>query len=102
MAPASLGGAAPAPAAEKHTDSKIAEKRVNPIKMRQMEERRTTLEEEVSKAEAEIAEIEASLANFVSVDETLRLDGLLRTRRTSLDKLIAEWEEVVQTIEANT
>jgi hypothetical protein len=66
-----------------------------------LEERRSALEAQVSQMEEEIAGIEAGLANFVSVDETLRLDGLLRERRTALERLMAEWEDVAQALEAN-
>jgi hypothetical protein len=42
------------------------------------------------------------LGNFVSVDETVRLNELLNGRRKDLEALLAEWEEVAQSIEANT
>ena len=61
----------------------------------------TALEAAVSKAEAEIAETETALGNFVSVDETVRLNDLLISRRAALETLLAEWEELVQSIEAN-
>jgi len=80
---------------------KSPERRVNPIKMRKLEDRRSTLEAEVSRSEAEIAGLETALGNFVSVDETVRLNRLLNTRRAALETLLAEWEEVVQSIEAN-
>ena len=92
---ADSNGAAPMP------ESKAPERRVNPIKLRQMEDRRAALEAAVSKAEAEIAETETALGNFVSVDETVRLNDLLISRRAALETLLAEWEELVQSIEAN-
>jgi ATP-binding cassette subfamily F protein 3 len=82
-------------------EPKTPEKRVNPIKLRQMEDRRVALEAEVSKTEVEITGLEASLANFVSVEETVRLNDILTGRRAALDKLVKEWEEVVESIEAN-
>jgi ATP-binding cassette subfamily F protein 3 len=98
---------APAAGAERDSgetapDSKAAERRVNPIKLRQMEERRAAIEVEVGKTEADIAEVEASLANFVNVEETVRLNDLLNARRGNLEALLKEWEEVAQSIEANT
>ena len=66
-----------------------------------MKERRGAVEQEVSKAEAEIAELEAALGNFVSVEETIRVNDLLNARRQGLETLLTEWEEVVQTIEEN-
>jgi ATP-binding cassette subfamily F protein 3 len=82
-------------------EPKAAEKRVNPIKLRQMEDRRVALEADVSKAETEIAELEVALGNFVNVEETVRLNDLLMARRAALEKMVAEWEEVIQSIEAN-
>jgi ATP-binding cassette subfamily F protein 3 len=82
-------------------EPKGPEKRVNPIKLRQMQDRRAALEAGVSKAETEIAELEAALGNFVNVEETVRLNDLLMARRAALEKMVAEWEEVVQSIEAN-
>ena len=97
---------AQAPAASNGTvaaaEPKAPEKRVNPIKLKQMQDRRAALETEVSKTETDIAELETALANFVSVEETVRLNDLVTTRRTALEKLVAEWEDVVQTIEANS
>jgi ATP-binding cassette, subfamily F, member 3 len=94
-APAASNGSAAPP------EPKAPEKRVNPIKLKQMQDHRAALEAEVSKTETEIAELETALANFVSVEETVRLNDLVTARRTALERLVAEWEEVVQTIEAN-
>jgi ATP-binding cassette, subfamily F, member 3 len=77
------------------------ERRLNPIKLRQMQERQGEIEEEVARVEAEIADCEAGLANFVSVEETQRLNKLLDTRRAELEALMAEWETVANSIEAN-
>jgi hypothetical protein len=65
-----------------------------------MEERRAQIEEQVSRLETEIAGYESALANFVSVEETQRLAGLVDARRTDLGSLLKEWEEVAQRIEA--
>jgi ATP-binding cassette subfamily F protein 3 len=77
-------------------------KRLNPIKLRQMQERRSSIEDEVTKLEAEIADYESALSTFVSVEETTRLTGLLNQRRGDLEGLMNEWEQVSQLIEANT
>jgi ATP-binding cassette, subfamily F, member 3 len=77
------------------------ERRLNPIKLRQMKERRRAIEDEVTRLEVEIADYEQGLANFSSVEETVRLNELLHARRGDLDQLMAEWEEVAQAIEAN-
>jgi ATP-binding cassette subfamily F protein 3 len=78
------------------------ERRLNPIKLRQMKERRHEIEEEVTRLETEIADYEAALANFVSAEETRRVSGLLDSRRADLDALMSEWEQVAQAIEANS
>jgi ATP-binding cassette subfamily F protein 3 len=79
-----------------------AERRLNPIKLRRMRERQDSIEIEVAKLEAGIAECEAALSSFVSVEETVRVNGLLEARRTDLRALMAEWEEVSHSIEANS
>jgi ATP-binding cassette, subfamily F, member 3 len=96
----SVAVAAPTEAAAQNDGTK-AGIRLNPIKLRQMKERQGEIEEEITRLEAEIADYEAALANFTSVDETKRLSGLLDARRTDLESLMTEWEEVGQSIEAN-
>jgi ATP-binding cassette subfamily F protein 3 len=91
------------PVRESSNDAaKAGDRRLNPIKLRQMKERRHEIEEEVTRLEAEIAEHEASLAHFVNVEETQRTSELLNARRADLESLLLEWEEVAQTIEANS
>jgi ATP-binding cassette subfamily F protein 3 len=77
------------------------EKRLNPIKLRQMRERQDSIEVEVAKLEAGIAECEDALSNFVSVEETMRVNALLEARRGELGALLGEWEEVSHSIEAS-
>jgi len=77
------------------------ERRLNPIKLRQMKQRRHEIEDEVTRLEVEIADYERALANFSSADETMRLSDLLNARRDDLTALLAEWEEVAQAIEVN-
>ena len=75
--------------------------RLNPIKLRQMKERRRAIEDEVTRLEVEIADFEAALSNFKSAEETIRLSELLTARRADLDALMSEWEQVAESIEAN-
>jgi ATP-binding cassette subfamily F protein 3 len=77
-----------------------ADKRVNPIKVRQMEERRKAIEQEVARLEARIADYEAALAQFVSLEETRRNTDLVEKCRSELTALLSEWEEVTQQLEA--
>ena len=67
-----------------------------------MKDRRRTIEDEVTRLEVEIADYEVELANFVSMEETQRVSGLLDARRADLEALMTEWEEVANTIEANS
>ena len=76
-------------------------KRVNPIKVRQMEERCGELEREIAELESVITETETALTAFVSVEETQRLTTLLDEKRSTLSERMEEWEEVSQFLEAN-
>jgi predicted nuclease with TOPRIM domain len=76
-------------------------KRLNPIKLRQMQDRQQELEEEVGRVEGEIAQCESGLQSFVSAEETARLTGLLERRRLELETLVAEWEELSAALESN-
>ena len=67
-----------------------------------MKDRHREIELKVASLEEEIARDEQSLADFKSVEETLRLNQLLEERRAGLDKLMAEWEQVAELIEANS
>jgi ATP-binding cassette, subfamily F, member 3 len=75
-------------------------KRLNPIKRKQMEERVHEIEEDIARVEAAIAHCETALLTFVSAEETQRQTQELGVRRTELASLMAEWEEVSQTLEA--
>jgi ATP-binding cassette, subfamily F, member 3 len=71
-------------------------KRVNPMKLKQRQNRARELESEIAALEAEIASDEESLATFVSAEESMRLASQLDKRRASLNALLAEWEEASQ------
>jgi len=88
-----------APAKNGGTPAKAG--RLNPIKLRQIKERRHEIEEDVTRLEAEIADYESALSRFVSVEETTRLSALLEARRADLQALLIEWEQVEQLIEDN-
>jgi ATP-binding cassette, subfamily F, member 3 len=95
---ATITAVEPAPA----PTPKPPERRVNPMKLRQMRERQDKIESETARLEAEIAQYESELTNFVSADETKRVSGLLDERKSALGKLLAEWEEVAEAIEASS
>jgi ATP-binding cassette, subfamily F, member 3 len=82
--------------------AKAPEKRLNPIKLRQIKERQEVIEQEVARLEGEIAQCETALADFVSIEETRRTTELLEARRSELAALMAEWEEVAQVLAAHS
>jgi ATP-binding cassette subfamily F protein 3 len=77
-----------------------AAKRLNPLKLKQMQERCRELEREIAQMETEIAGYETELANFVSPEETVRVSSLLDNRRTELSELLREWEQVSHVVES--
>jgi ATP-binding cassette subfamily F protein 3 len=88
---------APAPAPVKA----VVERRLNPLKLKHMRQRRHAIEDEVTRLEVEIADYEQALSNYKSAEETQRVTELLDARRADLQNLMAEWEQVAQAIEAN-
>jgi ATP-binding cassette subfamily F protein 3 len=74
-------------------------RRLNPIKLKQMEDRCAFLEEEGPRIEASIALTESALGNFISVAETERQTKLLDDLREQLTQLTAEWEELMMALE---
>jgi ATP-binding cassette subfamily F protein 3 len=85
------------PHVPEEVDSK--QKRVNPIKLKQMKERCVEIEEEISRLEVGIAECENALTLFVSAAETARQTELLKTQRSQLEQLMSEWEVVSAVVE---
>jgi ATP-binding cassette subfamily F protein 3 len=71
-------------------------KRVNPMKLKKLQDRARELETQIAALEAEIASDEESLANFVSAEETMRLSTQVEKRRAALSALLSEWEETSQ------
>ena len=69
------------------------------MKLKQMQDRCTELEEEVARLETGIAECEQSLSSFHSLEETLETQARLETHRNDLQARLSEWEEISQAIE---
>jgi ATP-binding cassette subfamily F protein 3 len=84
-----------APAANGHAP------RLNPVKLQKMRDRHRDIEQKVAALEEKIAEDERLLGDFKSVEETMRLNHQIEQRRADLQKLMDEWEEVAELIEAN-
>jgi ATP-binding cassette subfamily F protein 3 len=76
-------------------------KRINPIKLKQMQDRAQELEDDITRLEEGIAECETALLTFVSAEETKRLMQLQESQRRELEKAMAEWEEISSAIETN-
>ena len=75
------------------------QKRLNPIKQKQLEDRCAFLEEEVPRIESAIAHTEQQLGIYVSAEETRRLTDLAEDLRHQLAELTAEWEELMMQLE---
>ena len=71
-----------------------SKKRVNPMKLKKLQERLRTVELEVASLESEIAQHDAALADFKSVEETVRVSEIVAERRKQLEARVAEWERV--------
>jgi ATP-binding cassette subfamily F protein 3 len=113
-APTSTPAAAPARhakpaagAAEKAAvKAAVAEKddkqrRLNPIKLRQMKQRQRSIEDEITRLEVEIADFEQALSSYQSAEMSIEIAGMLESRREDMKSLLAEWEEVSTVLEAN-
>jgi ATP-binding cassette subfamily F protein 3 len=67
---------------------------VNPIKLRQMQERLAVVEAEIPRVENSVAEAEQAMAVYISQDETQRLSAELSALRELQASLNNEWEEL--------
>jgi ATP-binding cassette subfamily F protein 3 len=74
-------------------------RRVNPIKLRQMQERLAAVEAEIPRVESSLAETEQALAVYISQEETQRLSSELDALREQQASLNGEWEELSMQLE---
>src|SRR5215471_14219322 len=74
-------------------------KRLNPIKLKQMEDRLKFAEEEIPRLEQEIAATEERLGNFVSAEQSQKDAAELDRLRDEKTTLLAEWEELAMALE---
>jgi ATP-binding cassette subfamily F protein 3 len=70
-------------------------RRVNPIKLKQMQDRLKFVEEEIPRLEALIGGAEQLLGVFVSMEETARVSAELDGLRERHASLTAEWEDLM-------
>jgi ATP-binding cassette, subfamily F, member 3 len=87
----------PAPTPEPTPAANI--KRLNPIKLKQLEDRLHHAEEEIPRLESLIAAAESRLGNFTSADQSQRDAAELDELRTKRTNLLTEWEELSLTLE---
>jgi ATP-binding cassette subfamily F protein 3 len=99
--PVPTNGAVPQVAVEPETPVLPKQKRVNPMKLRQLQDRAAELEERIASMEHEIAQHELSLGDFRSAEESVRTADLIEQQRQEMSKLLAEWEQVSEQIEAS-
>ena len=94
-------------AASNHSTPKPAaanndkQRRLNPIKLRQMKDRQRSIEDEITRLEVEIADFEQALSSYQSAEMSVEIAGILASRREDMTNLLAEWEEVSKILEVN-
>ena len=86
--------AAPADNADHDGHEPQPAKKLNPLLIRKMEQRRGELEEEIAQSEAEIAAHELEMAHFKNAEESIRLAKLIEDRRALLKDMMKEWEQL--------
>lgn len=69
-------------------------KRLNPMKVKQLEDRLQQVEAEIARREATVADYETQLSSYVSAEESLRLANEAQAEREAIEKLMLEWEAV--------
>jgi ATP-binding cassette subfamily F protein 3 len=74
-------------------------KRLNPIKLKQLEDRVAAIETELATIDTRISTGEQSLGHFTSAEESQRLASELDALRTQRTTLLAEWESHATALE---
>ncbi len=93
-----LNGVPPAVPIPISTPQDANAKRVNPLKLKQMQERVKQLEIKIAALEVSIQTAEQ--APYVNAEESVRLANQLGEHRADLESAMAEWETLTQQIEA--
>jgi ATPase components of ABC transporters with duplicated ATPase domains len=76
-----------------------AVKRLNPIKLRQLEDKLKFAEEEIPRLEGAIAAAEEKMGVFTSAEESQRKAAELEELRNELVAVLAQWEELAMELE---
>ncbi|MGA1982071.1 MAG: ABC-F family ATP-binding cassette domain-containing protein [Acidobacteriaceae bacterium] len=74
-------------------------KRLNPIKLKQLEERVALIEGELSAIDARVAATEEHLGHYTSAEDSQRTAAELEDLRSLRTALTAEWESLASTLE---
>jgi ATP-binding cassette, subfamily F, member 3 len=88
-----------APVAVAEAPTVAAVKRLNPIKLKQLEDRLRFAEEEIPRLEGSIAAAEEKLGVFTSAEESQRTAAQLDRLRGERTALLTEWEDLAMTLE---
>jgi len=91
------GSLAPVTPAPRH-----AAKRLNPIKLKQMEDRVAALEEEISELDDRISQAEQQQAVFTTAEAARALAAELETLREQHTTRTSEWEDLASQLEEQT
>ena len=75
-------------------------KRVNPMKLKQMQQLAKELEGRIGVLETSIQNAEMALSDFTTAAEATRISVGLESQRAELDRIMVEWEQVTSEIEA--
>ncbi len=75
-----------------------AKKKINPIKLKQLQDRVNQLEAEIAATEAKIEQAETGLANYTSAEESARLGTELTSLRAKHEQLLADWESTSEAL----
>jgi ATP-binding cassette subfamily F protein 3 len=85
--------------AESAQPPKAPVKRLNPIKLKQLEDRVALIEGELSAVDARVTAAEEHLGHYTSAEDSQRTAGELEELRSLRTALMAEWEELASTLE---
>ena len=85
--------------AESAQPSKAPVKRLNPIKLKQLEDRVTLIEGELSAVDARVAAAEEHLGHYTSAEDSQRTAAELEELRSLRAALMAEWESLATALE---
>ena len=81
-------------------NSEGSKKRINPIKLKQLQDQQQQIEEEIARLEQGISQCEFELQSYVSAEETQRQTDLLAQYRAELAQKMEDWEEISSLLEA--